>query len=155
MFTPLLSIVFRSSSRLAMDPLFAETSLRILRPSTLDVLSLHLSPRKQLYTETGLLRDYRGLGELAGLSAADLQRVENAPDKLRQLVTLWIRDPQVSERRGKKEKDGQVIRVAFPSSNLSTKAPKTDKRSRQARRLSKSIYGSGSRDSFSQPTLRF
>ena len=69
--------------------LFEQSSLRILRPSTMELLSQSLNPRKHLYSEDGRLRDYRGLGELAGLSAADLNSVENARDHFKHLVMLW------------------------------------------------------------------
>ena len=67
--------------------LFSSTSLKVLRPSTLQLLGARLDQRKLLTTTDGKLRDYRGLAEVAGI---DAMRVEAAaPEHTRQLISLW------------------------------------------------------------------
>lgn len=71
--------------------LFAQSSLQILRPGSLEILSSMLNPRKRLLTDDGHLRDYRGIIEFAHLEAAQCQRVESNPDHMRELVKIWCR----------------------------------------------------------------
>ncbi len=75
----------------ALPDLFAQSSLHILRPQSLDRLSTMLNPRKLLTTVEGLLRDYRGLAEAVGLSVGDLRRVEAAANPTREVISVWCR----------------------------------------------------------------
>ncbi|TRY76751.1 hypothetical protein TCAL_04032 [Tigriopus californicus] len=69
--------------------LFAQSSLQILRPGSLEILSSMLNPRKRLLTDDGHLRDYRGITEFAHLEPAQCLRIESNPDHMRELVKIW------------------------------------------------------------------
>ena len=73
--------------------IFSQSSLKILRHGSLEILSHLLNPRKILLTSGGKLRDYRGLAELAGLDDMDMKRVEAADGtgrgRLREVVSIW------------------------------------------------------------------
>ena len=70
---------------------FKDYSLVVLRLQTLERLSALLNPKKRLLTADGKLRDWTGLAELAGLTAAEKQRVEAAlkSDYTRCLISIW------------------------------------------------------------------
>ena len=74
------------------DLLLSHSSLRILRPRSLELLGQMLNRRMALQTEDGLLRDYRGLAEVAGLTAAECRRAEaSAGGPARAVVAMWCR----------------------------------------------------------------
>ncbi len=56
--------------------LLARSSLRILRPRSLELLGQMLNARRVLPTVDGRLRDWRGLAEEAGLTAEETRRAE-------------------------------------------------------------------------------
>ncbi len=70
--------------------MFATSSLRILRPKSLELLSRMLDTRKLLETEEGKLRDYRGLADRIQLSQDDLARLESLKSGMtRAVVAKW------------------------------------------------------------------
>jgi len=76
--------------------------LVILRPSTLQLLSTMLNPIKIIPTDSGLPRDWRGLAELAGLTAENISYLEVKPDPTQELLKL---SRTVSNSRFKTVKD--------------------------------------------------
>ncbi len=72
--------------------LFEQSSLRILRPASINVLGLRLNRRKIFTTRDKKLRDYRGLAELVGLSFDEMAEVEAAENNhVKKIIVLWCR----------------------------------------------------------------
>ena len=71
--------------------IFAQSSLSILRPASINVLSVRLNRRKLFTTRDGKLRDYRGLMIMAGLTSMETEEVEQAHDKVSKIIFLWCR----------------------------------------------------------------
>ena len=75
----------------SLDLLFSQSSLKILRHGSLEILSQMLNPRKILPTPNRKLRDYRGVAESAGFTPGEEREVENAGSAghMRKLVQIW------------------------------------------------------------------
>lgn len=72
--------------------------LWVIRPSTLERLSTQLGVPKLLLTDTGHLRDWRGVAELAGLAQDQHKflRIKNATEPFLELFSQWKREPGVT-----------------------------------------------------------
>ena len=55
--------------------LFSQSSLKILRHGSLEILEMTLNSRKLLTTDDGRLRDYRGLADFIGLTPLQMGKV--------------------------------------------------------------------------------
>jgi len=68
--------------------------LWVIRPSTLEQLSVQLGRTKLLLTDDGKASDWRGLAELAGLAGgATYLKIEQAPDPVKELFSQWKMRP--------------------------------------------------------------
>lgn len=71
------------------DPVMFEVPLAALCNSTREALSTHLNPLKVIPTDEGLLRDWRGLAQLAGFSGQMVALIGSKPDPTAQVLNQW------------------------------------------------------------------
>lgn len=83
--------------------------MRVLRTATLERLGSGLSRPKLILTEDGVLRDWRGLADLANLPFHVKQKLESASDAAQQILTFW--GGREAEGFGKAEQNNQAVTV--------------------------------------------
>jgi len=70
--------------------------LWVLKPSTIELLSIELNSNKELLSEEGHLRDWRGLAELSGLTNLIIQKIQHSSDPTKELLTQWKKTTNVN-----------------------------------------------------------
>src|SRR6266480_2155236 len=69
--------------------LFEKIPLTRVRPSSWSQLSLSLNPEQIIPSDTGVSRDYRGLGEAMGFSHADVKNFQRSPDPTKAVIQAY------------------------------------------------------------------
>lgn len=69
--------------------IWKNVSINIMRKGSRDFLSESLNGRMIFKSDTGRLRDWRGLGELCGLSSQFISNLHSHPDPTDRILTVW------------------------------------------------------------------
>ena len=82
------------------ESLYSQTPLMVLRLNTLDVLGQYFNSEKLLTSNSGHLRDWRGLASAAQLNFEDTHRLKSHANPTREIISIWCQ--QISEKSNRK-----------------------------------------------------